>query len=168
MGNNFEQDFIKNVQTNTVQANSLKYSKTSNGNKNIVIIIMALVILVEAIAIIMLAFLLKSYYEEYIIGPGEDIVDYTYNDDGSIRTLSLTCESENDSYILYPTGDYERWTFDFGEQLDTGTYAIIEQSNILLNSENYGNKKLDFRNHNIIDGNLTYVCDKDAIYETTE
>jgi len=166
MSNSFEQNFMNNVRTNVNTASTAGQSNSQTNNKNFfTVLILSIVILIEAVAIIILAFLLKSYHDEYIVDFGDDIVDYTYNDDGSIRTMSFTCESETEQYLFYPTGDYEKWDLNFNQELDAGTYSLIENT-VLIDSETSDAKQsLDFNDNIVTEDTTRYICDRGALYD---
>ena len=167
MGNNFEQDFMKNVRSNTTQTNSQTQVRASN--KNIIIIILALVILIEAIAVIILALQLRIQYENTAILDSDTIYvsespEYTYDSNNLIATMSATCESNQGYYIFYPSSSYEKYDINFEDLLDQGTYTIIKGQTLMLTSDiNNQESNLGLNDGVVSDGDSQYVCNSGAL-----
>lgn len=169
MDNNFEQDFIQNIKSDSPQSSPAPAKPprpTQSKDKKNLTIVLIVIIFAQSLTMVLLAVLLViSLNRSQVVEYNDDTPSYSYNDDGSIRTMSLTCESEQGYYVFYPSGDYEKYSVDFNERQDMGTYSVVDGSSILINNEGSStSRKLSFTDNIVNDGAVQYNCNSNAEY----
>ena len=169
MSNNFEQDFMKNVHTNATQISTPMQLNQSNNKSLIVVIILSIVVLIEAIAIVVLAFLLRPYdYDEETITSDEEAI--VYDESGA---LWLICESDQNTYAFYPDSTYGKYDSEFEELLDNGAYSVVDEGKIRISSLDRDDDmsiefSIDLNDNTLYDGTSQYTCVDGASYESYE
>lgn len=148
-GDSFEQTFMQNVQSsiptppqptdNPVPPTGQFPPQTpinNNGNGStskkdpspVPIIILAIFCIIQFIAIIVLTVMLVQASNSEDM---DEDVEYTYNADGSVRTLYMTCNGEEDYYEFHPNGNYYKYLFT-DDYLESGNYAFTDESTLVI------------------------------------
>lgn len=128
------------------------------------IVILAIVVLVEAIALVVLINnLFYSEPDNYVddTETSEDNVQddkYIYDLDGKLSAMNLTCTTEDNSIYAFKTDG----TYQYGDSTSSsvsGTYFITNDNLVSLQGPNSSNKILFYDGLNLADGLTIYVCE---------
>lgn len=177
MSDDFKQSFVQQVQQSSSTPVDAGLFAVAHGRKSsplpdkttIIIILICVSILLQIISLITLIVLPREAGQaEDIIEFEDDTPSYTYDDDGTIRTMSLTCESDQGYYLFYPSGDYEKYDLAFDMRQDTGTYSFIEEDVLLVESSTKGSSRLAYSGGTITDNSIQYQCNSGVDYDTSE
>lgn len=132
------------------------------------IIAITIIALLEAIALVILSTNysnLVSFYDEdseqeYALESEDNF--YIYNSDGSIKTMSITCDDENYGYYNFNhNGSYELFIYspEESEKLaSSGSYTISSGNIINLTPSGQKTITFDFQNKSFSDGAHTFIC----------
>lgn len=181
--NNYEQDFIKNVRaTSRVAPPANKGVGGADGASRlplIVSIVLAMVVLVESIALTVFAI----NYGEVLDLYGDDVADsefdtnddspealsegsiYNFDENYMITAFDLTCVADDGiKYSFTKAGDYEK-TDDSSNIIDSGTYSILNGSAVVLNNSDVpnGDKKMVayYDGAYLIEDTTFYTCEEE-------
>lgn len=161
---NFEQQFTQEVKASVAQPvyeSSPAQNKSSSKALPIVAIILAVTVLVESIV---LAITLTNYFASFS-GSEEAPIDessssdntYSYDADGDLIGMSLTCTAQDgSSYALKATGSYQQLN-NLGIVVNSGTYTLNNGSLISFSDND---KVLYYDGFDIADGLNIYECTK--------
>ena len=173
--NNFEQQFIKNVGQSTV-ANTQTPKNTGTLSLTIAII-MAVIVLIESIALVVISMSYSQMLDNYFSDEGDGFIEETYvnesetayqfDDSLNLVSFNLTCTAEDGSKFVFKKAKTYQNTSN--SSTSSGTYSILNGSVIVLNdSSNSGDQQtLYYEGRNIINGTTYYNCVED-IEETVK
>lgn len=162
--NSYEQSFTQNI-----KASAPPVPKSSHNT--LFIIVLILLVFSIVLHIVSLVFLSNAYnalsevtsiYEDEIESEDqEDFKIYTYNENGSIKSMTETCQDDSYGYYVFEdNGLYQ--LYDNNPQnetsLDVGTYRFTDDNTITLNSATQGSRNLVFNKTTLIEGPHTFTC----------
>lgn len=170
---NFEQQFKQNLKATTpVQPVYEARLESTGGSKLPLVIAIALaaITLVESIALVITLNNYFSYSDDY--GEDEGYVAnsyydsvYSYNDDGDLTAMNLSCAAEDGSYYKLDTTNKYEFHNTTGAIAGTGTYAVTNDSLISLSGSD---KVLYYNGFDIADGLTIYTCEEIATESNEE
>lgn len=160
--NNFQDDFVKSVQSAPV-VNSSTHS--DNSKKLIVaIIILSALVIGLAIALFVVAFSYRNYLNDSDPITEDVHSSYVYDENSNLVSIELYCTSASHIYIFDNNNKYALYTQNSeaiaDETLDSGTYVFADGTHLALTSE-LGNsaKTITFVNEKIADSGEIYTCE---------
>ena len=178
--NSYEQEFIKNVKrASGPSVGGANSGATSSSKLPLVVsILLAIIVLVESVALIVFAI----NYAEVLDLYGEDVAveydsskdspedlsensNFTFDNDYNVTAFNLECVSEDDAkYSFTKAGEYKK-TDKTSAVTDSGSYSIVNSGAVILNSRSDaigGEKKIVYYDgYNIMDGLNFYTCDEE-------
>ena len=168
--NDFEQQFTKNLKDSApVVAQPMEASVGSSKLPLIVAIVLAVVTLVESIALIIalnnvntaLSFNEVEEYTDEELAEGDyyDEENFTYDEDFNITAFKDTCTaSDGSSYTFDLSNKYSL----SGASSSNGTYTVVDGDLIALSNSD---KVLYYNGVNVADGLTIYECNSTAGFE---
>lgn len=176
---NYEKEFINSIKQTAQQAPApqLKPKTAANTSKLqlIITIIFGIIVLIESIALAILAYnygeVLDLYgnnepeYNEATNNDSPEALsednDFSYDEDYNITAFNLVCTSGDGSkYTFNKSKEYQK-TDTSSSITESGTYSIIKGSAIILNSPNHTEEKVVYYDgYDIIDVTTFYTCNK--------
>ena len=174
--NSYEQEFIKNVKRASVSP----VGNGANGSSKlplVVSILLAVVVLLESVALIVFAI---NYAEVLDLYGGDVVAEYdsskdspedlsensnfTFDKDYNVIAFNLECVAEDDTkYSFTKAGEYKK-TDKTSAVTDSGSYSIVNSGAVVLNGGSdtaNGEKKIVYYDgYNIMDGLDFYTCDE--------
>ena len=178
--NNYEQEFIQNVKRTSQPVPSRQTALKTSANTSVaplvIAIILALVVLIESIALAIFAVnygeALDLYGGDYSSEIEYDSVSdspealseassYNYDDDYNITAFDLTCTTDDGSKYTFTKSKSYQKTDASSNSTSSGSYSIINSGAVVLNSSNTNEEKIVYYDgYDIIEGTTFYACEE--------
>ena len=169
----FEQQFTQNVRSSAVQPTSME-SGGSSKLPLIVSAILAVIVLIESVALIIMLSNYSTANNEYFaddtteIGSEDGTDDtFVYDEDGNITAMEITCTNENGAKITLSKSN-KLEIFDANSTLiDSGDYTITYDS--IISFTGSGNDRpLYYDGSFLADDTVIYDCEETIDEEAAE
>lgn len=174
--NNYEQEFLKKVQQQPAPSPRpvAKTTTSATSLPLILSILLAIVVLVESVALVIFAInygaVLDLYgeteYDENTTGTNDspDALNegavFSYDENYNITAFEITCTAEDGSKFAFTkSGTYQK-TDSSSNSIDSGNYSITNGSAVILKSANNpGDKIVYYDGYDVIEGLSFYTCE---------
>ncbi len=169
----FEQQFTQNVRSSAVQPASMEPGGSSK-LPLIVSAILAVIVLIESVALIIMLSNYSTANNEYFaddtteIGSEDGTDDtFVYDEDGNITAMEITCTNENGAKITLSKSN-KLEIFDANSTpIDSGDYTITYDS--IISFTGSGNDRpLYYDGSFLADDTVIYDCEETIDEETAE
>lgn len=165
---NFEQQFKQNVKTSAMAPAPTASTGETNKLPLVIAIVLAIVTLVESIALIIALSNRPSVqtetsenddYQTPIAHDDYIRSAYVYDDDYNLIAVNFSCVADDKSSYIFTASNYYEQRDNAGSVTASGPYSVSNSSLISLGD---ANKVLYFDGFNIADGLTIYKCEEVA------
>ena len=169
--NNFEQQFMQNLQATAAPAPTPVQAGGAGGGGSkvplITTIVLAVVVLVESIALVLALVSLGQansgeYYSDEEISDEGDVdgeSDYVFNDNYDLVALNVACDNqESGNKIELTTSNGYKLSDASGSVISTGTYSLLRDSIVVVKPSSGSESTLYYDGIVLADGTTIYEC----------
>ncbi|MBQ6414609.1 hypothetical protein IJI28_03255 [Candidatus Saccharibacteria bacterium] len=176
---NYEKEFINSIKQTGQQIplsqQKLKIATNTSKPHLAITIILAIIVLIESVALAILAFnygeVLDLYgnnepeYNETTNNDSPEALsndnDFTYGENYEVTAFNLICTNGDGSkYTFTKSKNYQKTDTSLGST-ESGTYSIVNGGAVILNNPNQTEEKIVYYNgYDIMEGTTFYTCDK--------
>ena len=169
----FEQQFTQNVRSSAVQPASME-SGGSSKLPLIVSAILAVIVLIESVALIIMISNYSTANNEYFaddtteIGSEDGTDDtFVYDEDGNVTAMEITCTNENGAKISLDKSNKLEILDSSSKATDSGSYTILRDSVISLTGSS-NDRSLYYDGSFLADDTVIYDCEETINKEAAE
>ena len=164
--NSFQQQFVQNVKTTTVEASTQKSS--AQFLPLVIAAILGVIVIIQSIALIMIGSNLSSLFNDDVPEDTTESIDntdvadpYIYNENKELVAITSTCKADDGSSLaLTKTNTFEEYDSN-NSLIGSGTYKITRDS-VFNFQKSSGDRTLFFDGFTLTDGTTFYNCEEIA------